>query len=92
MTEEKVRLGIDPIYSLKGINPVQQFIFGLQQAVAMFGATVLVPLLTGLNVNTTLLMAGLGTLLFHVITGFKVPRFPWIIVCVYCRLQHCLRR
>ena len=41
MTEEKVRLGIDPIYSLKGINPVQQFIFGLQQAVAMFGATVL---------------------------------------------------
>lgn len=75
MTEEKVRLGIDPIYSLKGINPVQQFIFGLQQAVAMFGATVLVPLLTGLNVNTTLLMAGLGTLLFHVITGFKVPVF-----------------
>ncbi|HHX19892.1 MAG TPA: uracil-xanthine permease [Clostridiaceae bacterium] len=75
MTEEKVRLGIDPIYSLKGINPVQQFIFGLQQAVAMFGATVLVPLLTGLDVNTTLLMAGLGTLLFHVITGFKVPVF-----------------
>ena len=75
MAEEKVRLGVDPIYSLKGINPVQQFIFGLQQAVAMFGATVLVPLLTGLNVNTTLLMAGLGTLLFHVITGFKVPVF-----------------
>ncbi len=75
MTNEKVRLGVDPIYSLKGINPVQQFIFGLQQAVAMFGATVLVPLLTGLNVNTTLLMAGLGTLLFHVITGFKVPVF-----------------
>lgn len=75
MTEEKVRLGIDPIYSLKGINPVQQFIFGLQQAVAMFGATVLVPILTGLDVNTTLLMAGLGTLLFHVITGFKVPVF-----------------
>ena len=75
MTEKKVRLGIDPIYSLDGINYFQQFIFGLQQAVAMFGATVLVPLLTGLDVNTTLLMAGLGTLLFHVITGFKVPVF-----------------
>lgn len=75
MTEKKVRLGIDPIYSLKGINPIQQFVFGLQQAIAMFGATVLVPLLTGLDVNTALLMAGLGTLLFHVITGFKVPVF-----------------
>ncbi|MGI6617505.1 MAG: uracil-xanthine permease family protein [Saccharofermentanales bacterium] len=75
MTEKKVRLGVDPIYTLDGINYFQQFIFGLQQAVAMFGATVLVPLLTGLDVNTTLLMAGLGTLLFHVITGFKVPVF-----------------
>ncbi|MBS7298901.1 MAG: uracil-xanthine permease [Eubacteriales bacterium] len=42
---------------------------------AMFGATVLVPLLTGLDVSTTLLMAGLGTLLFHLITGGKVPAF-----------------
>ena len=41
----------------------------------MFGATVLVPLLTGLDVATTLLMAGLGTLLFHFITGRKVPAF-----------------
>lgn len=42
---------------------------------AMFGATVLVPLLTGLSVSTTLLMAGLGTLLFHLITKGKVPAF-----------------
>ena len=42
---------------------------------AMFGATVLVPLITGLSVPTTLLCAGLGTLLFHLITGGKVPAF-----------------
>ena len=41
----------------------------------MFGATVLVPLLTGLDVSTTLLMAGLGTLLFHFVTKGKVPAF-----------------
>ena len=41
----------------------------------MFGATVLVPILTGLNMQTTLLMAGLGTLLFHVFTKLKVPAF-----------------
>jgi len=50
-------------------------ILGIQHMFAMFGATVLVPLLTGLNVSTTLLMAGLGTLLFHLITGGKVPAF-----------------
>ena len=42
---------------------------------AMFGATVLVPAITGLSVSATLLFAGLGTLLFHWITKFKVPAF-----------------
>ena len=41
----------------------------------MFGATVLVPAITGLNVSTTLFFAGIGTLLFHLITGRKVPAF-----------------
>jgi len=41
----------------------------------MFGATVLVPILTGLNVSTTLLFAGLGTLLFHLLTKGKIPAF-----------------
>ncbi len=50
-------------------------ILGFQHTFAMFGATVLVPLLTGLNVSTTLLMAGLGTLLFHLLTKGKVPAF-----------------
>ena len=50
-------------------------ILGVQHMFAMFGATVLVPLLTGLSVSTTLLCAGLGTLLFHFITKGKVPAF-----------------
>ncbi len=53
----------------------KMLILGIQHTFAMFGATVLVPLLTGLNVSTTLLMAGLGTLLFHLITKGKVPAF-----------------
>ena len=50
-------------------------LLGMQHTFAMFGATVLVPIMTGLNVSTTLLMAGLGTLLFHLVTGGKVPAF-----------------
>ena len=50
-------------------------ILGVQHVFAMFGATVLVPTLTGLDIATTLLMAGLGTLLFHFLTGRKVPAF-----------------
>ena len=50
-------------------------VLGLQHMFAMFGATVTVPLITGLDIGTTLLMAGAGTLLFHLITGGKVPAF-----------------
>ena len=53
----------------------KMLILGIQHTFAMFGATVLVPLLTGLDVATTLLMAGLGTLLFHLLTKGKVPAF-----------------
>lgn len=42
---------------------------------AMFGATILVPIITGIDVSTTLAMAGLGTLLFHLFTQMKVPAF-----------------
>ncbi len=48
---------------------------GVQHMFAMFGATVLVPMLTGLSVSATLLFAGLGTLLFHFLTKGKVPAF-----------------
>ena len=50
-------------------------LLGLQHMFAMFGATILVPMLTGLDVSTTLLFAGLGTLLFHLLTKRKVPAF-----------------
>jgi len=53
----------------------QKLILGIQHVLAMFGATVLVPALTGLNTSITLLCAGLGTLLFHVVTKRKVPVF-----------------
>ncbi len=53
----------------------KDLILGCQHLFAMFGATVLVPLLTGLDTQTTLLMAGAGTLLFHLITGGKLPAF-----------------
>lgn len=53
----------------------KMLVLGLQHTFAMFGATVLVPILTGLDVSTTLLMAGLGTLLFHLVTKGKVPVF-----------------
>lgn len=53
----------------------QTMIMGLQHAVAMFGATVLMPLLMGLDPNLSILMSGIGTLLFFVITGGRVPSY-----------------
>lgn len=50
-------------------------VLGLQHIFAMFGATVLVPLLTGLSVQVTLLCAGVGTLIFQLVTKGKVPAF-----------------
>ena len=65
----------DVVYDAKTLGTTRMFVLGLQHMFAMFGATVLVPAITGLNVSTTLLFAGLGTLLFHLITGRKVPAF-----------------
>ena len=66
---------IDAVYDAKSLGKAKVLVLGLQHMFAMFGATVLVPAITGLNVSTTLLFAGLGTLLFHLITGRKVPAF-----------------
>lgn len=63
------------IYDARQLGVPKTLLLGLQHTFAMFGATVLVPLLTGLSVSTTLLMAGLGTLLFHLLTKGKVPAF-----------------
>ena len=59
----------------KKLSPAKFGLLGFQHMFAMFGATVLVPTLTGLSVSATLLFAGLGTLLFHLITKGKVPAF-----------------
>ena len=64
-----------PIYDARQLGKGRMLLLGFQHMFAMFGATVLVPALTGLSVSATLLFAGLGTLLFHFLTKMKVPAF-----------------
>ena len=76
----KKDLGHEAIYDARQLGTPRMLILGLQHMFAMFGATVLVPILVQgyglpLSIQTTLLFAGLGTLLFHVCTKFKVPAF-----------------
>ncbi len=75
MKNKKAVIGDEGIYDARALGGGRMFVLGLQHMFAMFGATVLVPVLTGLSVSTTLLFAGLGTLLFHLITKGKVPAF-----------------
>ena len=63
------------IWDARKLGVPKMLLLGLQHTFAMFGATVLVPITTGLNVSTALLFAGLGTLLFHLITKGRVPAF-----------------
>ena len=65
----------EAVFDVSTLGTSRTLILGLQHMFAMFGATVLVPAITGLNVSTTLFFAGLGTLIFHLITGRKVPAF-----------------
>ena len=65
----------DAVYDARPLGVPKMGVFGLQHMFAMFGATVLVPALTGLSVSATLLFAGLGTLLFHFLAKGKVPAF-----------------
>ena len=62
-----IRRGDLPFYKL--------LILGLQHTFTMFGATVLVPILTGLNISVALFTAGIGTWFFHFVTKMKVPVF-----------------
>lgn len=66
---------MNPIEKLENPYGPKAFLLGFQHLFAMFGATVLVPVLTGLNPAVALVCAGLGTLLFHLITKGKVPVF-----------------
>ncbi len=53
----------------------QTAVMGIQHVIAMFGATVLAPVLMGFDPNVAILMSGIGTLIFFVITGGKVPSY-----------------
>ena len=72
--KEKTVINV-PVYDARTLGKSKMLILGLQHMFAMFGATVLVPILTGIDIATTLLFAGLGTLLFHLLTKRKVPAF-----------------
>ena len=73
--KKKITLDGTPIYDAKSLGVPRVLVLGVQHMFAMFGATILVPMLTGLDVSTTLLFAGLGTLLFHLLTKGRVPAF-----------------
>ena len=73
--KEDTSLEMEAIRDGDYIDPGKKIILGLQHMFTMFGATVLVPIITGLNISVTLFMAGCGTLLFYVITKRKVPAF-----------------
>ena len=74
MTDSKIveTVGTDTI---QDTTPTQKIVLALQHLIAMFGATVLVPILTGLDISVALFCAGMGTLIFHLCTKKKVPVF-----------------
>ena len=88
----KKQIGSEPIYDARALGTPRMLVLGLQHMFAMFGATVLVPALTGLDVATTLLFAGLGTLLFHLLTKRQSPRVPRLLVRVPRRLRQAIAR
>ncbi len=80
MKEKTTNLGQEPIRDARTLGVPKMLILGLQHMFAMFGATVLVPILVQsyglpLSIQTTLFFAGIGTLFFHVCTKMKVPAF-----------------
>ena len=70
-----MKISDQAIYDARKLGSGRMLTLGLQHMFAMFGATVLVPVITGLSMSATLLFAGLGTLIFHLCTKFKVPAF-----------------
>lgn len=63
------------IYDARKLGIPKMLLLGLQHMFSFFGATVLVPLIVGLPIQTTILSVGLGTWVFHLITGMSVPAF-----------------
>ncbi len=77
-----MKFRVEGIYDARSLGIPQMMILGLQHMFAMFGATILVPILVntyfhgeGLSIQVTLFCAGFGTLLFHALTKMKVPAF-----------------
>ena len=70
-----MKISDQAIYDARTLGRGRMLTLGLQHMFAMFGATVLVPVITGLSMSATLLFAGLGTLIFHFCTKLKVPAF-----------------
>jgi putative pyrimidine permease RutG len=64
-----------PVSMNEYLPPGQSIILGLQHTFAMFGATVLAPLLMGFDPSLTILLSGIGTILFFLITGGRVPSY-----------------
>ncbi len=80
MKEKKTVVGQQPIRDARTLGVPKMLILGLQHMFAMFGATVLVPILVQsyglpLSIQTTLFFAGIGTLFFHICTKMRVPAF-----------------
>ena len=73
--KKKIVLGEEGLFDASQLGGGRMLVLGVQHLFAMFGATVLVPVLTGLSISSTLLFAGLGTLLFHILARDKVPAF-----------------
>ena len=67
----------DIIYNAKELGTGKTLLLGLQHMFAMFGATVLVPIITGLSVSSTLLFAGIATLFMHLVTGRRFL-YSWV--------------
>jgi len=74
-SDVKVNVNQDAIRDVTQLGIPKMVTLSVQHAFTMFGATVLVPIITGLNISVSLFMAGVGTLLFHLITKGKVPAF-----------------
>ena len=81
MANEKKTIGVEPVYDARLLGLPRMFLLGFQHMFAMFGATVLVPIIVSgdfglpLSVQTTLFFAGFGTIFFHLCTKLKVPAF-----------------
>ena len=78
----KIKIGKDGIYDARQLGTPKMIVLGFQHMFAMFGATILVPILVnsyfhgeGLSIQVTLICAGIGTLFFHFCTKMKVPAF-----------------